>query len=62
MWSIINLTWSDDPPISSGTAARARQLREMGGGGELEAALRCALQDPSLDVRERAKTALEQLR
>ncbi len=56
VWLVNNLTWVDDTADTSPARARARELRYLG----FDERLRDALLDPDLDVRERAKTALEQ--
>ena len=51
IWVVINLT----DPKDAGTQGRIRKFREAG----FEEKLRNLLDDPELDVRDRAKTALE---
>lgn len=55
VWCVINLTW---PEPGQDVASRTRRLKELG----FEEALRALANDASLDVRERVKTALDQLR
>ena len=56
MWTLINLTWKEDGWES--VAPRAARLRELGA----ESKLRAMTDDTDLDVKDRARTALEQLR
>lgn len=53
-----NLTWVDSQEDAPAARARAEQLRAMG----LEERLRECLADECLDVREKAKTGMEQFR
>eukprot|EP00798_Chlamydomonas_sp_ICE-L_P026108 gene26108-11823_t len=55
IWCIINFTWPDS---STGLPGRKRKLLELGVDEYLKGLLQL---DPTLDVRERVKTALEQL-
>lgn len=55
VWCVINLTW---PEPGQDVASRSRRLRELG----FDEQLRQLQGDASLDVRERVKTALDQLR
>lgn len=57
-WLVINLTWMDDTPDGSACAQRAQKLKELGFLTKLEA----LLNDVELDVRERAKTAVFQMK
>ncbi|MEW5311239.1 MAG: hypothetical protein WDW38_002971 [Sanguina aurantia] len=54
VWCVINLTW---PDVGGSGAVRARKLRELG----MEEGLRGLAGHASADVRERVRTALEQL-
>ena len=55
IWSIINLTWPDD----AGVKHRIDMLRNL----NFESALNvCSINDLSADVRDRAKTALANLK
>jgi len=59
VWVIINLTYTDDKDDAPNARARAQELRAMG----WEERLREVREgDDSVDVRERAATAVEQLR
>lgn len=51
IWIIINLTWVDDP----GSSKRIELLKQR----KFDVELLTLLNDPSLDVKERAKTAIE---
>lgn len=53
-----NLTWQDDEDDARSCAVRAHELRNLGILGRLEQ----LEADPDLDVRERAKTALWQMK
>lgn len=55
-WCIYNLLWIDDSSEEANTRERAMQLRHMG----FEDAARGLLNDQELDVRERAKTVVDQ--
>ncbi|KAI9842145.1 MAG: hypothetical protein M1837_007432 [Sclerophora amabilis] len=57
-WMIINLTWVDDQADQIACKGRASELKKLGFQSKLEA----LESDPELDVRERTKTALFQLR
>ncbi|EFN59484.1 hypothetical protein CHLNCDRAFT_138098 [Chlorella variabilis] len=57
VWAIINLTWSRDGDAEE-TAARVQQLRLLG----VEEQLKRLEHDECVSVKERATTALEQLR
>jgi hypothetical protein len=57
-WSIINLTWVDDEADQTSCKKRAIELRKLGFLAKLEK----MEQDPELDVRERCKTALYQMK
>lgn len=59
VWVIINLTYTDDKDEAVNTRARAQELRAMGWEERLKEVRE---QDDSVDVRERAATAVEQLR
>lgn len=54
VWCVINLTW---PDAGGSGAGRARKLKELG----MEEGLRGLTGHASADVRERVRTALEQL-
>ncbi|KAI9792981.1 MAG: Armadillo repeat-containing protein 8 [Peltula sp. TS41687] len=58
VWLVINITWVDDQTDEAAAKARAAELKRLGYQPELEA----LLHDPELDVRERARTGLYQLR
>jgi hypothetical protein len=57
-WLVINLTWVDDPHDSQACAHRAQELKKLGFLARLEA----LEHDSELDVRERAKTAVWQMK
>jgi hypothetical protein len=57
-WLCTNLTWLDDQSDSSACKQRAQELRRLGFLGKLE----MLEQDPELNVRERAKSALWQMK
>ena len=57
-WIIINLTWLDDQADQLACKARALELKSLGFQSKLEA----LEHDLELDVRERAKTALSQIK
>lgn len=57
-WLVINLTWKDDGADEGSCKSRATELRRLGFVDKLEA----LLTDKQLDVRERAKTGLYQIR
>jgi len=57
VWCVINMTWPD-ANSAAGVAARAQRLKELGA----EDVLSVLQTDASLDMRERVKTALEQMR
>lgn len=56
VWLVSNLTWVDNASDAPAARIRALELRALG----FEERLRVAAGDPDLDVRERAKTALDQ--
>jgi armadillo repeat-containing protein 8 len=58
-WIVINLTWADDTADHKACKARAQELKDLGFLSKLES---LESQDPELDVRERTKTALYQMR
>ncbi|KAF8468399.1 armadillo-type protein [Kalaharituber pfeilii] len=58
VWVIINLTWKDDGADEVSCRARAMELKTLGFVQKLEG----LLQDKVLDVKERAKTALYQIK
>ncbi|KAI9774945.1 MAG: hypothetical protein M1840_000161 [Geoglossum simile] len=58
VWSVINLTWVDDEADQMSCRKRAIELRKLGFLSKLEG----MEQDPELDVRERCKTALYQMK
>lgn len=57
-WIVINLTWVDDQSDHHSCRARARELLKLGIYDKLD----ILATDPELDVRERTKTALSQMR
>lgn len=57
-WIIINLTWVDDHADQHGCRSRARELMKLGIYEKMD----LLLTDPELDVRERVKTAITQMR
>jgi hypothetical protein len=57
-WLVINLTWVDDPHDGQACAQRAQDLKDLGFLGKLEN----LEHDVELDVRERAKTAVWQMK
>ncbi|KAI9807520.1 MAG: hypothetical protein M1825_005460 [Sarcosagium campestre] len=57
-WVIINLTWVDDQADHFHCKGRARELKKLG----FQAKLQALEHDPELDVRERTKTALFQIK
>ena len=57
-WIVINLTWVDDQSDHLHCKARAQELMKLGVYEKLEA----LEADPELDVRERTKTAIHQMR
>jgi len=57
-WLVINLTWVDDAHDSQACAQRAQELKKLGFLSKLEA----LEHDSELDVRERAKTAVWQMK
>lgn len=59
VWVIINLTYTDDKDDAVNSRARAQELRAMGWEERLKEVRET---DESVDVRERAATAVEQLR
>ncbi|KAH6642614.1 armadillo-type protein [Boeremia exigua] len=56
-WMVINLVWVEDHTEEGPTRERARVLRDTG----FEAKVSELTRDPDLDVRERAKTAMDVL-
>lgn len=54
-WMVINLVWVEDHTDENATRERARVLRDMG----FEAKVSELTRDADLDVRERAKTAVD---
>jgi hypothetical protein len=58
LWVIANVTWSESESDRLDARARVNTLRSMG----FEAAIKSLTDDPSLNVRERVKTALDQFR
>ena len=57
VWTVINLTWTDDQSDKVHSRNRANELRKLGVMAKLE-----ELQhDPELDVRERTKMAVHQM-
>ena len=56
VWFVSNLTWVDNASDAPAARIRALELRALG----FEERLRVAASDSDLDVRERAKTALDQ--
>ena len=57
-WIIINLTWLEDEIDRAACKERALELRKLGFQTKLEA----LENDPDLDVRERTKVALQQIK
>jgi hypothetical protein len=57
-WLVINLTWVDDQSDHHSCIARARELHKLGMYQKLE----MLIADQELDVRERTKTAISQIR
>lgn len=57
-WLVINLTWVDDQSDHHSCRARARELLKLGMWDKLE----MLVSDQELDVRERTKTAISQMR
>jgi armadillo repeat-containing protein 8 len=57
-WLVINLTWVDDAHDDQACAQRAQELRKLGFLAKLEG----LENDMELDVRERAKTAVWQMK
>jgi hypothetical protein len=57
-WLVTNLTWMDDQGDGEACAARADALKKLGFLTKLE----MLEQDPELNVRERAKSALWQMK
>lgn len=57
-WLVINLTWVDDQSDHHSCRARARELLKLGMYEKLD----ILVTDPELDVRERTKTAISQMR
>lgn len=57
-WLVINLTWVDDQSDHHSCRARARELLKLGMYEKLE----MLVEDSELDVRERTKTAISQMR
>ncbi|KAI9834474.1 MAG: hypothetical protein M1826_002628 [Phylliscum demangeonii] len=59
VWIVINISWLDDKADEAGQLVRAAEMRVLGFYPEIE---RLVALDPELDLRERARTALLQLR
>lgn len=57
-WLVINLTWLDDQSDHHACRARARELLKLGMYEKLDS----LATDPELDVRERTKTAISQMK
>ncbi|KAH7046674.1 armadillo repeat domain-containing protein [Macrophomina phaseolina] len=57
VWLVNNLTWIEDASDQANARQRALELRALG----FEERVKLCLSDAELDVRERAKTAMEQL-
>jgi hypothetical protein len=57
-WLVTNLTWLDDHGDGEACASRADSLKKLGFLQKLE----MLEQDPELNVRERAKSALWQMK
>ncbi|KAI9747560.1 MAG: hypothetical protein M1815_004092 [Lichina confinis] len=57
-WIVINLTWVDDETDKAACRDRALELRRLG----FQSGLESISKDPELDVKERSKTALHQLK
>jgi hypothetical protein len=57
-WLVINLTWVDDTHDGQACAQRAQELKKLGFLAKLES----LEHDVELDVRERAKTAVWQMK
>lgn len=57
VWLINNLTWIEDANDALNARERAQQLRNLG----IEERVKSLTQDPDLDCKERAKTAVEQM-
>ncbi|OJD31548.1 armadillo repeat protein [Diplodia corticola] len=57
VWLVNNLTWIEDASDHGAARQRALELRGLG----VEERVRLCLSDAELDVRERAKTAVEQV-
>jgi hypothetical protein len=58
LWVIANVTWPESESDRVDARARVNTLRSMG----FETAVKSLTDDPSLNVRERVKTALDQFR
>lgn len=58
-WLVTNLTWMDDASDGQACATRAHELRKLGFFTKLEI---LEQEDPELNVRERAKSALWQMK
>lgn len=58
VWLVINLTWVDDQSDHHSCRARARELLKLG----MYEKLNILVTDPVLDVRERTKTAILQMK
>lgn len=56
-WFINNLTWVEDTTDEAASRERVQSLRQLG----FEEGARLLGKDPDLDIRERAKTAMEQM-
>jgi hypothetical protein len=57
-WLVTNLTWIDDANDGQACAQRANELKKLGFLTKLE----LLEQDPELNVRERAKSAIWQIK
>lgn len=57
VWLVNNLTWIEDTSDHANARQRAAELRNLG----VEEKVKLCLSDAELDVRERAKTAMEQI-
>jgi hypothetical protein len=57
-WLVINLTWTDDQSDKLHCKSRAYELRKLGVVERLE----CLESDPEMDIRERTKSAIMQMR
>lgn len=57
-WIVINLTWVDDERDKAACRERALELRRLG----FQSGLESIVKNPELDVKERSKTALYQMK